>query len=297
MIGFVPMKFRVALAQIDSKVGDLQDNLQRHLAAIEKARTAGAQLVVFPELSLTGYTLRDLAWDVSLNPFADLRLAPLREMSKSISIVVGLVESAENQGIYNSAVFFEDGLIRHVHRKIYPPTYGMFEEGRYFSRGNHVAAFDSKLGRFGLLICEDLWHISLPYLLALDGAEVIFSLTASPSRVAPGSGETANAELNYEQHRTYARLLSSYIVFCNRVGYEDGVNFWGGSAVVNPNGTMISTGTLFQPDLVFADIESLAVQRARRFSRHFLDEDVWLVRKSLDRISSTDGLKTSEEPL
>jgi predicted amidohydrolase len=297
MIGSVPMKFRVALAQIDSRVGDLQDNLRRHLAAIEEARTAGAQLVVFPELSLTGYTLRDLAWDVSLNPFADLRLAPLREMSKSISIVVGLVESAENQGIYNSAVFFEDGLIRHVHRKIYPPTYGMFEEGRYFSRGNHVAAFDSKLGRFGLLICEDLWHISLPYLLALDAAEVIFSLTASPSRVAPGSSETANAELNYEQHRTYARLLSSYIVFCNRVGYEDGVNFWGGSAVVNPSGTMISTGTLFQPDLVFAAIDSLEVQRARRFSRHFLDEDVWLVRKSLDRISSVDGLKTSEEPL
>jgi len=209
---------------------------------------------------------------------------------------MGLVESGEDHGVYNSAIFLEDGLIRHIHRKVYPPTYGMFEEGRYFSQGKNVAAFDSKLGRFGLLVCEDLWHISLPYLLAADGAEVIFSLTASPSRLATGSLEMETARVNHEQHRSYARLLSSYIVFCNRVGFEDGVNFWGGSAVVSPGGVMISTGKMFEEDLILADVDSLEIQRSRRFSRHFLDEDLRLVEESLKRIRSSYGLRTSEDP-
>jgi predicted amidohydrolase len=289
------MKFKAALAQIDCKVGDLEGNLQRHLSAIEDAQRQGAQLVVFPELSLTGYTLRDLAWELALDAFTESRLEPLKEASKKISILLGFVESAANHGIYNSALFLEDGIVRHIHRKIYPPTYGMFEEGRYFSRGDQVAAFDSKLGRFGVLICEDMWHMSLPYILAYDGAEVIFSLTASPTRMSPGSPEMLNAQVNHEHHRAYARLLSLYVLFCNRVGYEDGVSFWGGSCIVNPAGSMVSTAKLFEEDLLTTDIESLEIQRARRFSRHFLDEDLAVAHRALARVRATNGLKSSEE--
>ena len=289
------MKFKVAVAQTDAKVGDIDSNIRHHLEAIDRARSNGAQVVVFPELSLTGYTLRDLAWEIAIDPFRDSRLDGLRKASRSISIAFGMVESAENHGIYNSAVFLEDGGVRHIHRKIYPPTYGMFEEGRYFSKGDHVAAFTSKHGRLGMLVCEDLWHLSMPYLLAMDGAEVIFSLTASPSRIATRSVEMETARVNHEQHRAYARLLSSYVVFCNRVGYEDGVNFWGGSAVVGPGGEMVSTAKMFEEDIIAAEIDSLDVQRARRFSRHFLDEDVPFVKRSLDRISSSGGLRTSED--
>ncbi|HTY39159.1 MAG TPA: nitrilase-related carbon-nitrogen hydrolase [Bacteroidota bacterium] len=290
------MKFKLAVAQVDSAVGNLEANLKQHLELIDKARSLGANLIVFPELSLTGYTLRDLAWEVAVNPFADLRLSPLRDASKSVSVAFGMVESGENHGIYNSAVFLEDGLIKHIHRKIYPPTYGMFEEGRYFSQGRDVCAFDSKHGRFGLLVCEDLWHVSLPYLLALDGAEVIFSLTASPTRVATGSAELEAARVNHEQHRAYARLLSSYLVFSNRVGYEDGVNFWGGSSVVSPGGATISSAKMFEPDLIFAEVNSLEVERARRFSRHFLDEDPALVEETLKRIRRTRSTRSSENP-
>ena len=289
------MKFKVAVAQTDAKVGDIDSNIRHHLEAIDRARSNGAQVVVFPELSLTGYTLRDLAWEIAIDPFRDSRLDGLRKASRSISIAFGMVESAENHGIYNSAVFLEDGGVRHIHRKIYPPTYGMFEEGRYFSKGDHVAAFTSKHGRLGMLVCEDLWHLSMPYLLAMDGAEVIFSLTASPSRIATRSVEMETARVNHEQHRAYARLLSSYVVFCNRVGYEDGVNFWGGPAVVGPGGEMVSTAKMFEEDIIAAEIDSLDVQRARRFSRHFLDEDVPFVKRSLDRISSSGGLRTSED--
>ncbi|MBI3578253.1 MAG: hypothetical protein HY089_02450, partial [Ignavibacteriales bacterium] len=154
----------------------------------------------------------------------------------------------------------------------------------YFSSGDQVRAFDSKYGRFGVLVCEDLWHMSLPYLLALDGAEAIFTLTASPTRVTGESEKMENAQVNHEQHRVYARLISSYIVFANRVGIEDGVNFWGGSSITSPGGRAIATATYFAEDMIFGTLDSQEVQRARRFSRHFLDEDMDLVLRTLKRI-------------
>ena len=277
------MKCNAAIAQVDSRVGALEQNLKHHLDVIDRAVAEGATLVLFPELSLTGYTLRDLAWDVAVNPYQHNIIAPLLERSSRISIALGFVESGANHGIYNSAMFLEDGEIKHIHRKIYPPTYGMFEEGRYFGAGKSVAAFDSKLGRFGMLICEDLWHVSLPYLLALDGAEAILCLTASPTRLSGEGTQFDNQVVNYEHHRAFARLLNIYILFSNRVGFEDGVNFWGGSNVTSPSGEMITAAALQEECLIRADLDSNEVQRARRFSRHFLDERPELVLDTLRR--------------
>jgi NAD+ synthase (glutamine-hydrolysing) len=277
------MKCKAAIAQIDCRVGAFEQNLNHHLDFIDRASAEGAELVLFPELSLTGYTLRDLAWDVAIEPHHNTMIAPLLEKSRKISIVLGFVESGANHGIYNSAMFLEDGEIKYIHRKIYPPTYGMFEEGRYFGYGKTVAAFDSKLGRFGVLICEDLWHVSLPYLLALDGAEAILCLTASPTRLSGEGTRLDNQVVNYEHHRTFARLLNMYILFSNRVGFEDGVNFWGGSNITSPGGDLISTAKLQEECLLYADLNSNEVQRARRFSRHFLDERPEMVLETLHR--------------
>jgi NAD+ synthase (glutamine-hydrolysing) len=280
------MRYRIALAQIDPVLGDLQANVGKHVEMIDRALTGGADLVVFPELSLSGYGIKDLTWDLAIRPDApsDL-LRPLADRSRDISIIAGGVEESEAYGLYNSAFILEGGRIRSAHRKVYPPTYGMFEEMRYFSQGSSVKATDTRVGRLGVLICEDLWHISLPYVLALDGAETIISLVASPTRLG-GDGEVLRAvEVNRENHRAYARLLSAWVVFCNRVGFEDGVNFWGGSAVVAPDGNIAAEATVFAEDLVFAEIDSNDVRRARRFSRHFLDEDSELVRRELNRIA------------
>jgi len=280
------MKWKIALAQIDSVIGDLKRNVERHIEVAEEALSRKAQLVLFPELSLTGYTVRDMNWDLALNPRSAQELRKLRELSKKITIVAGGIEEGKEFGIYNASFYFEDGEVKHVHRKVYPPTYGMFEEMRYFNRGNSVRAFDTKFGRLGMLICEDLWHLSLPYLLALDGATIILGLAASPTRVAGASEEFPGAVINSEHHRAFARLLSIWLAFVNRVGCEDGVNFWGGSELVAPDGGVVQAARLFDEDLVIADVDVGEVRRARYFSRHFLDEDIRLVQAELQRIKS-----------
>jgi predicted amidohydrolase len=278
------MKHLVAVAQIDCVLGDLKRNIEKHIHYIELAIKEGAKLILFPELSLTGYTLRDINIDVAVNPFKSNVFDDLKKLSREIIIIAGGVEEGENFGIYNSAFVFEDGQIKYVHRKIYPPTYGMFEELRYFSRGDKVRAFDTKVGRIGVLICEDLWHISLPYILAVDGAMMIAGLAASPTRISGASEELTNYKINSEHHKTYARLLSVFLLFSNRVGYEDGVNFWGGSEVVNSDGEVVAVAKLFDEDLIFAEIDYNTIKRSRQFSRHFIDEDPYLFERELKRI-------------
>jgi predicted amidohydrolase len=278
------MKHLVAVAQIDCVLGDLKRNIEKHIHYIELAIKEGAKLILFPELSLTGYTLRDINIDVAVNPFKSNVFDDLKKLSREIIIIAGGVEEGENFGIYNSAFVFEDGQIKYVHRKIYPPTYGMFEELRYFSKGDKVRAFDTKVGRIGVLICEDLWHISLPYILAVDGAMMIAGLAASPTRISGASEELTNYKINSEHHKTYARLLSVYLLFSNRVGYEDGVNFWGGSEVVDSDGEVVAVAKLFDEDLIFAEIDYNTIKRSRQFSRHFIDEDPYLFERELKRI-------------
>jgi predicted amidohydrolase len=278
------MRHKIAIAQIDCVLGDLKRNIEKHINYIQQAIKEKAELILFPELSLTGYTLRDLNIDVAVNPFKSNVFDEFKKLSKEIIIIAGGVEEGENYGIYNSAFVFEDGDIKHIHRKIYPPTYGMFEEMRYFSNGDSVRAFNTKIGRIGVLICEDLWHISLPYLLAIDGAVVIAGLAASPTRFAGESEELTNYKVNSEHHRTYARLLSVYLLFSNRVGYEDGVNFWGGSEIVNPDGEVVALAKFFEEDLIFGEIDYNAIKRARQFSRHFIDENPHFVERELRRI-------------
>jgi predicted amidohydrolase len=278
------MKHLIAVAQIDCVLGDLKRNIEKHIHYIELAIKEGAKLILFPELSLTGYTLRDINIDVAVNPFKSNVFDDLKKLSREIIIIAGGVEEGENFGIYNSAFVFEDGQIKYVHRKIYPPTYGMFEELRYFSRGDKVRAFDTKIGRIGVLICEDLWHISLPYILAVDGAMMIAGLAASPTRISGASEELTNYKINSEHHKTYARLLSIYLLFSNRVGYEDGVNFWGGSEVVDSDGEVVAVAKLFDEDLIFAEIDYNTIKRSRQFSRHFIDEDPYLFERELKRI-------------
>lgn len=281
------MDFTISLAQIDSTIGNIRKNVSKHVEYVQRAIDGGADLVIFPELSLSGYTVRDVNWDAAIQLSEKKNLGELLKLSNKISIIVGGIEESDEYGIFNSAFFFEKGKAVSVHRKLYPPTYGMFEEMRYFSPGKTVRAFDSAVGRLGVIICEDLWHLALPYILAEDDAKVIITIAASPTRLAGEKGTPAIAQVNTDHHKTYARLLSSYIVFCNRVGFEDGVNFWGGSEIIDPSGDVIVQAKLFEEDMIFARISENEIKRARRLSRHFLDDDERLVIEELRRITKT----------
>jgi predicted amidohydrolase len=281
---------RLALAQTDCILGDVRKNVTRHVEVARRAREAEADAVIFPELSLTGYTVRDLNFEVALNPYTTSLLDPLKALSKEITIICGAIEEDDRGAVYNSALLIEDGEVAHVHRKVYPPTYGIFEEGRYFSSGRSATAFTStRLGRIGLLVCEDLWHPSLPYLLAYDDAQLIITIAASPTRLdtgddAFGSSEPQNYTVNREHHAAYARLFGLFVAFVNRVGVEDGVNFWGGSEFVSPSGETLVRSAFFEEDLSVSEIDPRYVRQARQLSRHFLDEDLSLTRQLISSL-------------
>ncbi|MFI5144631.1 MAG: nitrilase-related carbon-nitrogen hydrolase [Ignavibacteria bacterium] len=269
-------KFKVALAQINPALGDLDKNIKKHINFIDRAITKKAGLIIFPELSLTGYSIKDLNFDLAINKNNVSLIQPLLKKSKEIDIICGGIEEDIDFGIFNSAFYLSGGKIKYTHKKIYPPDYGMFEEIRYFSRGKEVNVVDTKFGKLGILVCEDLWHMSLPLIQALKGAKVLITIAASPTRLQLNSSSKTikNYEINSEHHRSYARLLSSYVIFCNRVGFEDGVNFWGGSEIVDPFGGVDKVAKFFDEDLIVSEIDFNTVRRARHQARHFLDEDV-----------------------
>lgn len=275
---------KAAVAQVTSVIGDIEKNIKHHLKFCEEAIKNHAALIVFPELSLTGYSLKDLNFVISLELVRTNLLDELKDKSKKISIVCGLVEEDDDYAIYNSGIFISEGEIKFTHRKMYPPTYGLFEEFRYFSRGTECKAHQTKFGKVGLLVCEDLWHLSLPYTVTMDGAQIIIGIAASPTRLAVNYEKFKNYEVNSEQHRAYARILSSYFIFSNRVGFEDGINFWGGSEIVDPFGNVIAAAKLFDEDIIYADINFEEVRRARHQARHFLDEDLDLTIRNLKKI-------------
>ncbi|MFZ1081654.1 MAG: nitrilase-related carbon-nitrogen hydrolase [Candidatus Kryptoniota bacterium] len=274
---------KLAIGQIKPKLGDLKYNLEHHIEFAEQAKDDGAHLILFPELSLTGYSVRDLNAEVALG-LSDKYFDALKLLSNEISIAVGSIIRDENGGIRNSLIYFEDGTIKHVHYKVYLPTYGIFEEQRYFLPGKEVIAFDTKFGKLGLLICEDLWHVSLPYILAVQGVKLILVSAASPTRLSGGTEEDPGYIANSEQHKSFARLLSIYLAFANRVGFEDGVNFWGGSEVVSPHGEIVSKVKLFDEDVIYSEIDFAEIERARLFARHFLDENPQLLAAHLKEL-------------
>lgn len=282
------MDFKVALAQIKPKLGCLPHNMELIEAAIERALSEKAGLVIFPELALTGYFLKDLVPDIALD-LGSPEIRRLKELSTHISIAVGFVESTHDYRFYNSALYLEGGEIRHLHRKVYLPTYGLFDEQRYLACGDRFRAFDSRFGRLGLLICEDFWHMSAPYILAMDGATTLLCLSSSPGRGLT-EDERLGSTISWQRlTSTAATFLSTRVLYCNRVGFEDGVNFWGGSEAVAPSGATIVRAKLLEEDFVVAELQQGELRRERIFSPLMRDENLALTLRELQRVDSKRG--------
>jgi predicted amidohydrolase len=292
------MKLNLALAQINTVLGDVSKNLEKHLELIEQARKAGSDLIVFPELSLTGYVLQDLVPTVALHPDAsDPDFKQLLDASKSIDLTVGFVEEDTRSRFFIASAYLSGGKVVHIHHKVYLPTYGLFDEGRFFAWGDTVRAFDTRFGRVGMLICEDFWHASLPYLLWLDGADIFLFASASPGRGLPPEGKyEPPAKLDSARWvdditRAYAGLFTSFVVHSNRVGYEDGLNFWGGAAVFNPDGEPLLQGPQHQETLLLSELDLNQLHRTRARLPLLRDERTALVLRELNRINSEAHIK------
>ena len=278
-------KLSLALAQINTKLGDVDANLEKHFAMAHEARQQGADLLVFPELSLTGYVLQDIAATVAHRPSPDDPLfKSLLPTSNSLDLVVGFVEEDERYRYYISAAYLSRGKISHIHRKVYLPTYGIFDEKRYFAAGDSFRAFDTKFGRAGILICEDFWHASSPYTLWMDGADLMLFTSASPGR---GVTEEILGSAQWVEtvNSTYAGLFTTFIAHANRMGFEDGLNFWGGATVYDPDGKLVVKAPYNQEGITVAELDLNQLRRTRIRLPMLRDERSEVVLKELQRIA------------
>jgi len=281
------MKIKIAIAQINTHLGDPDANLMKHLSYIEDAHKAGTDLLVFPELSLTGYALQDLTASVAHRPVDDDPIfAPLLEASKKLDLVVGFVDEDQRHRFYIAAAYLSSGTVMHVHHKVYLPTYGLFDEGRFFAWGDSVRAFDTRFGRVGIAICEDFWHASPPYILWIDGADLFVFTSASPGRGLSSEPKLESARWVEQINRAYANLFTSFVVHANRVGFEDGLNFWGGSTVYDPNGDLLVQGPYHEEAMLMTEIDLNQLHRTRARLPLLRDERIGLMKRELDRVAA-----------
>ena len=276
----------IALAQIAPRLGALETNLATHHSLLDEARDRGADLVVFPELGLTGYQLQDLASEVAMR-LDDDRLGRLAAATRGISAIVSFVEESADHRLFIAAALLEDGEIAHVHRKLFLPTYGLFDERRFFGAGDLLRAVPSRLGvGVGIGICEDFWHLPVPQLLALDGAQLLVNVSSSPGRDLAATNEVGlgTATSWRTLMRTYAQLTTSFVVFCNRVGVDESISFWGGSEVIAPSGQAVFSAPLYDEGLFTVEIATADIRRERIALPLLRDERPELNARELDRI-------------
>lgn len=275
---------KVGLAQISPVLGNVKKNLDLHLRTIEKARKKEVDLLVFPELSLTGYTLKDLVEEVAFKPEKDPLFSKLKAASRDLSLVVGFVEEKERGLFHNSAAFLSGGKILHIHRKVFAPTYGMFEEMKFFALGRNFRPFLTPFGKAGMMICYDFLHYGASYLLFAGGSEIIIVISA-----APGRGLSENDA--YESNRMWqlmgeaiSRFSSVFLFYCNRVGFEDGKHFAGGSFIFDPMGKLLAKASTLEEELLVKEINLNDIRETRKKWPYRRDEKPEIILESLKRI-------------
>lgn len=286
------MDCRVALAQIDPTLGNLHANLDLHLAQADEAAARGADMLLFPEMSLTGYFLKDQVADVARSLGEANEIEELAKRSKDLSLGVGFVERDRDGRLYNAYAFLEDGEIKSVHRKVHLVTYGMFEESRDIAPGDAFVPFDSKHGRVGVLVCEDMWHISSGYIHFLNGVDALLIPSASPGRgVTETDGEMRSARVWNTMLEAASLWFQTWVVYVNRVGVEDGITFGGGSRVIDPDGRTPAKLDILEVGMADARMTSEALQRARLATPLRRDEKPWLVSRAIMTAESRSAIE------
>jgi predicted amidohydrolase len=265
------MKFKVALAQISSELGNIKLNIEKMLKYIKLASSKGCNIVIFPELSLTGYYMRDLVYELAETiPGESFNIIKEESVKNNIHTIFGMPEKLNKYSdiIFNSLVWIYPNGEYKVYRKIYLPTYRIFEEQKYFRNGSSPAYVNTEYGNFGLTICFDVFFPELTRYYSIKGCHTVINISASPS-----------PSKRYFETLLQARALENTInvIYVNTVGVYEGINFWGGSCVINARGEILSKAKYFEEDFIVAEInleELIAAKKNRPILKH-LNKDIF----------------------
>jgi predicted amidohydrolase len=285
-------KLRVGAAQIEPALGDLSANLDKHLTWIERAREQGVELLVFPELSLSGYDMRDRVVDLAIevhHPLEDDVLKVIAEAAGDMHVVAGFVEEGFGAQLFNSAALFHQGEQLFVHRKLNLANYGDMQEAKFFAEGRYLEPFRLPKRFLGaMLLCSDCWNPALVHIAALHGATAL--LVPTNSSLDEHSGDVSKPDRWDVVLRFYASLYGMPVIFCNRVGQEGGHRFWGGSRVLDPFGNVVTLGSRDAEELLLAELDLDEVKRARFLLPTVRDSNLDLIKREVDRLAERVGV-------
>ncbi len=278
---------KVGAAQFSSETGDVDANMNRHLQWIEKGREAGLDLLVLPELSLTGHYGPERLLDAALDR-GDPRLRRLAEAAGPMAVTIGFIEEGPAAQFYNSAVIVRDGRLMHLHRKLNLPNYGLLEEGKHYATGRFVETWTlASRWNAGVLICADAWNPALAHLAFLQGTTLLICPVSS-------GVEAVGAEFDNPGGwaltcRFYAMMYGAPVIMVNRTGTERDLHFWGGSRIVDPFGRELAVADE-EEGLITAELDYDAVRRARQLLPTVRDSNVALVLRETQRLVETLGV-------
>lgn len=295
---------KVAGCQINPEYLELHKNIDMVISKINDCKSQGANLIVFPELALTGYFVGERYHEVSLKIESD-EINRIVQASKGTAVVVGFIEESKSMNFYNSALVAVDGQLLYAYRKLNLPNYGAFEERKIFSSGKKVHVFRLNGFNVAVLICNDLWHPSIPYLGAVQKADIFVTLFNS-SEGSMGD-EFSNIESWSIINRFYSRIFGVYNIAVNRVGKESFIqkqvnncgiypngknsplvektfNFWGGSVIINPFGNEITKAKMHEEDQIFADIDIALLRKKKILLPYLRNDDPYFTQRELNRI-------------
>jgi len=286
----MPEKITVGAAQIATVPEDIEANLETHLELIAQARTLGCDLLVFPELSLTGYTLSDQSFRLARSRHSKV-VRQIAEASQGVTTQFGFIEEGPAAQYYNATLAVRDGEIHHLHRKVNLPSYGNLDENKHFATGRFMetAKLDDTW-RYAILICADAWNPALVHLAAMNGATLL-SVPISSS-INAVEGEFSNPNGWDLAVRFYAMMYGMPVVMTNRVGTEGTNHFWGGSAIIDAHGRIV-TQAGDEPMLLTAELDYNQVREARFHLPTVRDSNFALIQREVNRLSEVLGVPES----
>jgi predicted amidohydrolase len=277
---------RITLAQVPSRLGDVDANFARAAEVIEQGGRESSDLVVFPEHVSDRHALGQVDADVSLSA-DDPRLTRLGMIAPETDVLMGFYEDGLGVHNYNAAAYYDGTQLVHTHRKLYLPTYDIFEERKHFSPGQTMRAFDTRQGRVATLICNDAWQPHLVFLAIQHGARVLLVPTNSSQSRFPEQYDSPT----YWRDITvfYARMFQCYVVFCNRVGDEGSLRFWGGSHIVDPWGKIVCALPDDDEAVVTTEIDLATVRKRRREVPLVREARLGLLAREANRLAEEGG--------